>query len=354
MKVCFYVAYPYYFPHFLPIGKVLEKNNYQVTYVLSDKQNTELMIKIAKENNLDYIMGEEALFTREADYIFFAKNFSEIDKINAKTIFMDHSVGTKACDYETALRDNDLVFVEGDYRFNTLLQDFPKSKNKIKKVGFSKLDEVINFSEEEKEKYILKYNIDRTKPTILYAPTFFPSSIEKMSKSFPEDFKECNIIVKPHYLSLHRKKYRKQQEQFERWATYKNCTICDAYEYNLVPFLAICDLMISDESSAIFEFTALDKPVILNRFLKLRWSYYLNPKKLLKRLDSNIDQYRKIGDNAESYLEMVSMVYDNLKNKDKYQTIRKEFTYDICGKVDGQVSQRIVKELEELPIARKK
>jgi len=348
MKVCFYVAYPYYFPHFLPIGKELEKNNHQVTYVLSDKQNSELMKEIAESNNLNYLMGKEILFTIETDIMFFANNFSEIDKINAKTIFMDHGVGTKACDYGTALERNDLVLVEGDYRFNTLLQDFPKSKNKLKKVGFSKLDEVINFSKEEKEKYILKYNIDITKPTILYAPTFFPSSIEKMSKSFPEDFKECNIIVKPHYLSLHRKKYRKQQAQFKRWSTYENCSICDASEYNLVPFLALCDVMISDESSAIFEFTALDKPVILNRFLKLRWSYYLNPKKLLKRLDSNIDQYREIGDNAESYEQMVNMVYDNLKNREKYQTIRKKFTYDICGEVDGKVSQRIVKELEEL------
>ena len=348
MKVCFYVAYPYYFPHFLPISKILKENNHQVIYVLSDKQNSILMKEIAEENNLDYLMGKEALFTTETDYVFFANNFSEIDKINAKTIFMNHGSGTKSCDYGTALQDNNLVFIEGDYRLNTLLENFPKSKNKIKKVGFSKLDEVINFSKEEKEKYILKYNIDTTKPTILYAPTFFPSSIEKMSKSFPEDFKEYNIIVKPHYLSLHRKKYKKQLAQFQRWSTYDNCSVCDASEYNLVPFLSLCDLMISDESSAIFEFTALDKPVVLNRFLKLRWSYYLNPKKLLKRLDSNIDQYRKIGDNAKSYEEMIEMVHDNLNNKDKYQSIRKKFAYHICGDIDGQVSQRIVKALEEL------
>ena len=99
--------------------------------------------------------------------------------------------------------------------------------------------------------------------------------------------------------------------------------------------------MISDESSAIFEFTALNKPVILNKFLKLRWSYYLNPKKLLKRMDQGIDMYRSIGDNANNYNEMVNMVNDNINNKDKYEEIRIKYTKDICGVVDGKVSERI-------------
>ena len=169
-----------------------------------------------------------------------------------------------------------------------------------------------------------------------------------MSKTFPEDFKEFNIIVKPHYISLHRTRYKGQQKQFKRWEAYDNCTVCSADEYSLVPFLNICDIMISDESSAIFEFTALDKPVILNRFLKLRWSYYLSPKKLLARLDSGIDSYREIGDNANSYEEMVSMLKENIKHPEKYKKVREDYTKDICGEVDGKVSERIVKILEDL------
>ena len=346
LSILFYVAYPYYFPHFLPIGKELTQRGHRVTYILSTKQNNKLMESIAKDNSLDYIFGEEELFNISADCIFFANIFENSEKLKAKKIYMDHGVGTKACDYETALKRNDLVLVEGEYRFSTLNRDFPQYRDKIKKVGFSKLDEVVNFSEDEKEKYISKYKLDRSKKTILYAPTFFPASIEKMSKKFPEDFKEFNIIVKPHYISLHRTRYRGQQRQFKRWEAYDNCTVCSAEEHSLVPFLNICDIMISDESSAIFEFTALDKPVILNRFLKLRWSYYFKPKKLLSRLDSGIDSYREIGDNASSYEEMVLMLKENINNKDKYKKVREAYTIDICGEVDGKVSQRIVQLLE--------
>ena len=347
LTVTFYVEYPYYFPHFLPIGEVLESRGHRVEYLLSDEQNSELMVHIAEENQLNYTLGREHLFSTESDYIFFANIFKEREKLKAKTIFMDHGVGTKSCDYGRALELNDLVLVEGEYRFRTLNQDFPHHQDKIKKVGFSKLDAVVNFPEDERKKYIAKFNLDINRPTILYAPTFFPSSIEKMSRTFPEDFKACNIIVKPHYLSLHRSRYKGQQALFKKWEAYENCTICDASEYSLVPFLNLCDVMISDESSAIFEFTALDKPVILNRFLKLRWSYYLNPKKLLKRLDAGIDSYRKIGDNAKSYEEMVEMVQENIKTPEKYHAIREEFTLEICGEVDGRASERIVDVIEE-------
>jgi len=47
-----------------------------------------------------------------------------------------------------------------------------------------------------------------------------------------------------------------------------NCTILGVDEYNLVPFLIMSDL---------------------------------NPKKLFKRMDQNIDRYRGIGENPKSY-----------------------------------------------------
>jgi CDP-glycerol glycerophosphotransferase (TagB/SpsB family) len=347
MQIAFYVEYPYYFPHFLPIAEAFEKKEHQVIFVLSSNQNTKLILKIAEKNNLIHTLDENKLYDKEIDVVLFANHFSKIENIKAKKIFMDHGVGTKHCDYERALLEYDMVLVEGNYRFKMLTNNFATYANKVKKVGFSKLDSVIHISQEEKNRYIQKYNIDETKQTILYAPTFFPSSIEKMSDTFPEDFKEYNIIVKPHYLSLHRSRYKKQQEKFNIWKKYDNCEVCDASEYSLVPFLALCDVMISDESSAIFEFTALGKPVILNRFLKLRWSYYLNPNKLLKRMDAGIDSYRKIGDNAKTYDEMLYMTHDNMINKNKYKATREMFREEICGVVDGKVSQHIVNEIED-------
>lgn len=342
IDVVFYVAYPYYYPHFLPISKMLESQNYTVQYVLSTKQNTPLMEKIAKDEGLDYTLGEEDLYEVDTKVIFFANVFDGVQNLAVKTIFLCHGTGTKNCGFTKALALNDIVLVEGEYRYEKYTKEFPEYAHKLHQVGYSKLDTVLNISEEEKRALREKYALDENKKTILYAPTFFPSSIEKMSDTFPEDFPECNIIIKAHYLSLERNRYKKQQTKFKKWNTYDNCTVLGSQEYNLVPFLAIADVMISDESAAIFEFASLNKPVIINRFLKLRWSYYLNPKKLLKRMDAGVNRYRVIGENPDTYKEMVSVTKKALHDPMLHEKERVNMTSDICGMIDGKVSTRIV------------
>jgi CDP-glycerol glycerophosphotransferase (TagB/SpsB family) len=208
-------------------------------------------------------------------------------------------------------------------------------------VGFSKFDGIINFSEEQKDELFKKYGLDKSKKTILYAPTFFPSSIEKMADNFPNEFKEYNIWVKPHYLTYERKKYKNHLKKFKIWEKYKNCTILPLSEYNLVPFLATSDVMISDESSAMFEFASLNKPVVSNQYFKLRWSYYLMPWKLSKRIDQSKEKYRSILDTANSYEETLKYTKEALENPSKLEAKRLEFSKDICGEIDGKVSERI-------------
>ncbi|MDQ7086183.1 MAG: CDP-glycerol glycerophosphotransferase family protein [Sulfurovum sp.] len=207
---------------------------------------------------------------------------------------------------------------------------------------------MINSSDEEIEALKERYGLDKNKQTILYAPTFFPSSIEKMSKVFPQDFAQYNIIVKPHYLSWERKRYQAQRKYFDTWKTYPNCQVLGVEEYNLIPFILMADIMISDESSAIFEFASLNKPVIINRFLTLRWSYYLNPKKILKRMDKGMNNYKKIGANPSSYKEMIEATHDALKDKSTFEVQRLEMAKDICGLVDGQASMRITKVIKDV------
>lgn len=337
----FYVAYPYYFPHFLPIHHYWMSKGKKTLFVLSNKQNPELMERIAKQQQLNYVFGEHYLADITSNAFFFANETLPVEKVNGTSIFLDHGVGTKYCNYPHACQVYDLVLIEGSYRQKMLAEELPQYQNKIKCVGFSKLDSIINDSLEERALLLSKYQLDSTKKTILYAPTFFPSSIEKMAKNFPENFSNYNVIIKPHYLSLERKAYKKQRKLFQQWANFSNCYLATVDDYNLTDFIGLCDVMISDESSAIFEAVALDKPVIVNRFLKLRWSYYLNPKKLYKRLDPGIESYRQVGYNPDNYITMCEHVEEALSSPLLHKVKRKQVTKQICGLVDGKVSQRI-------------
>lgn len=348
--VVFHVGYPYYYPHFLPIGEALIAEGLRVHYILSNKQNPSLMKKIAQDEGIDYTFGEELLESIDTKVIIFAKVPDENLQTKAKKIFLCHGTGTKQCGFQKALERCDMVLVEGSYRFKYYTTHFEKFSHKVKKVGYSKLDPIVNITAEEKKSIQEKYNIDSSKKTILYAPTFFPSSIEKMADTFPEDFKECNILIKPHYLSWERARYKNQRKKFTLWEQYENCTILDVDAYNLIPFMIISDVMISDESSAIFEFASLNKPVIINRFLKLRWSYYLNPKKLFKRMDKHMDRYRVVGENPKTYKEMLKVTKEALQDNSKFENARLSLAQDVCGKIDGKVSARIVELIKEMGV----
>jgi len=342
MQILFYVAYPYYYPHFLPIGNYFSKMGHDVKYILSKKQNSKNMQTIAEKNSLNYSFDLENLLKKDIDVVFFANNSELFSKITALKVLLEHGIGTKFLEsFYSAIKNIDIYLIEGNYQYKKMLERYPQYQSKLTPVGFSKFDEIINFQESEKEILFQKYNLDKNKKTILYAPTFFPSSIEKMKDDFPAEFLDCNILIKPHYLTYERKKYKNQLKKFSKWQKYENCILLPLDEYNLVPFLAISDIMISDESSAMFEFAALNKPVISNQYFKLRWSYYLMPWKLSKRIDKSKDFYRNILDNAYNYTETIFYTKEALTNPKKLESKRLKFSQDLCGEIDGKVSERI-------------
>jgi len=210
LKILFYVEYPYYFPHFIPIGKVFEDFGHEVVYVLSSNQNSENMENIVQQNNLSYMFGVDRLYELNVDVVFFANTFDWVEKIDAITVFLEHGIGAKSNSFYSGVEYFDIYLVEGSQKLNTISKLYPKHKDKLAKVGFSKFDEVINFSRTNKNNLLNKYNLNSSRKTILYAPTFFPSSIEKMADNFPSAFKECNVIIKPHYLTYERKNYKKR------------------------------------------------------------------------------------------------------------------------------------------------
>ncbi len=344
--VTFYVAYPYYFPHFLPISRELKNRGHKVYYVLSNKQNSSLMEKIAHDNSLEYFFGEDYLFSLKSNFIFFANPYEKAKELSATTIFLEHGIGTKSTKFYHTIEYFDIYLVEGGYKYQRLFKLYPQHENKLKMVGFSKFDDIINIDKQKKSLLYKKYNLDSKKKSILYAPTFFPSSIEKMSNNFPKDFEEFNIIVKAHYLTYERKQYKNQRKKLSHWNSFENCTVVDVDEYDLVPFFTISDVMISDESSAMFEFASLNRPVISNRYFKLRLSYYFMPWKLKNRIDSKKDKYRKLLYNAYSYEDTLKMTKEAIKNPSKLEDLRIKFSKEICGEIDGKVSSKIVDILE--------
>jgi CDP-glycerol glycerophosphotransferase (TagB/SpsB family) len=106
--------------------------------------------------------------------------------------------------------------------------------------------------------------------------------------------------------------------------------------------------MISDASSAIIEFAALNKPVIWCTFLQLRWNYRgIFSYRFKARMDKDYDDYGQIATLSTSYDKMISNTNELLKNANKLPENAKIYLERLAGKLDGKASKRIVTYLLE-------
>jgi CDP-glycerol glycerophosphotransferase (TagB/SpsB family) len=162
-----------------------------------------------------------------------------------------------------------------------------------------------------------------------------------MNKNFPDDCSDLNVIIKPHQFT-YSAKYKKQVQVLEHWKKRSNVYLASQEEFNILPFFAISDVMISDESSVIFEFAALGRPVIRNRFVKLRLSYRLFPSKLRKRMDADIERYSAVAQDAHDYNETLLILQNVIAHQPVTQAGIKHHLQELLGEVDGKASERMV------------
>ncbi|MGE4569252.1 MAG: CDP-glycerol glycerophosphotransferase family protein, partial [Bacteroidales bacterium] len=188
---------------------------------------------------------------------------------------------------------------------------------------------------------------DSGKKSIVYAPTFYPSSIEYMPRNFPNDFRNYNLIIKPHFFSFSKPAYRHHLKRFRHWATFSNVYFAGVEDFNLTPYLALADLLITDESSAIFEFAALDKPVICNRNVRYRFIYRIFRSKIRKRMESSLDIFRTIATNVFTYPELLEKSLLEIEHPELNHQNRMDLSEKVIGPADGKVSERIVDILEK-------
>ncbi len=382
MKVIFDVLHLYYLPQYLPVGDELQSRGIDVQYLFY-KGNEAALNRVCEDVIVSHSLkaawcdswngqdAEQANGSRKSaksfyldeapEWIIFGNAVEDLDDIHkvSKTALMQHGIGPKSCYYDVSENPTTVRFIEGQHRLKRLLELYPNSN--FVDTGYAKLDPIINQNKvadktsnsltrddtADKAFSLESLGLDINKPTLLYAPTFYPSSIEKFDKNFAEQFADFNIILKPHFFSLTKKKYNKQRKLLEHWAQSKNVYLAKIEDFNLTPFMALADVLVSDASSAIFEFAALEKPVVWCDFYKLRWSYRgVLSFRFKRRLDKDIDFFKHVADKASNYDELLNVVKMALKGSNLCLINKKEIINQLAGKIDGQCSSRIADYLE--------
>ena len=354
MLVYFDVQQLYYVPQYTPVQKQLEALGASCCYVI---YRDDLLIKqqelVASSLNCDVLWvldeaeAKRLYLSDKPDWLVIGNNFSGLSDLHGstKTALLSHGIGPKACYYTVSDSMPSVRYVEGPYRTKRLQEMYPDSL--FVDTGYAKLDPIVSGQLSSLKPSV--FGLDNNKKTILYAPTFYPSSIECFNKKFPQEFSEYNILIKPHYFSLANDKYKAQRKLLELWAQEDNVYLANIDDVNILPFMSVADLLISDASSTLFEFAALNKPVVWCDFYKLRLGYRgLLKFRFQKRMDNDLYRYAEIAVHADKYSELKNKVDSQILNPMDKEIERKKCTLALIGKVDGLVSERIAHHMSQL------
>ncbi|MDO6611973.1 CDP-glycerol glycerophosphotransferase family protein [Shewanella sp. 1_MG-2023] len=352
MLIVFDTLNVYYLPQYVPIIEQLKKRNHQVKLVCYSNKNDQQAFSNTIENlHVECIWvkdkheAKQTYLSLKPEWIFFGNESDFLDEVHqhSKTAQLGHGVGPKPSYYHKSKTPMTVRFIEGALRLSKIKEYYPKDK--FVQVGFSKLDPMFNQTEPGFD--LAKLGLDPNKKTILYAPTFNPSSLECFPDNWPTDFKEYNILIKPHSLTQVREQYKKQRDKLAKWSKYSNVYVAKEQDISLLPFMKNADILLSEASSTLFEFAALNKPVIVCNFFKLKWSYRgIFKFRFNNRFGKDNVLYSEIGFHVNDYASLLDAIPQQLSQPEEFKENRLKYTSDHLGPTDGLASSRIVDYLE--------
>ena len=237
------------------------------------------------------------------------------------------------------------TFMISSSDFSAQLQNnfLPIGRDKIKITGLPRNDVLFkleNYTTRE------KYNLNKTKYLILYAPTFRNGELTRFFPFEDYDINELNkfcelnniyFILRPHHNDLKKmntdlwKKISKSPN-FEL-ITHKTCS-------NVNNLLVVSDCLITDYSSIYFDYLLLDRSMI---FLPYDLEKYSEEHGFIADYESVTPGYK-----PQSQDEFLDDLKQIINQKDKFKSLRNELKNKIHKHQDANSCFRIVKEIKGL------
>ncbi|MCW9054817.1 MAG: CDP-glycerol glycerophosphotransferase family protein [Candidatus Pacebacteria bacterium] len=175
--------------------------------------------------------------------------------IDKKKVHLTYGVGKELTTYGLYKRLFDLILAYGEYDHS-----FFSLYTQSVIVGNPKFDDWFNKTLDNNVTKIIRDRLDPDKQTVLYLPTHSDlCSIDELAEELKELASDYNVIVKLHYYTIREEPERVKKLTDERIILYKDDT-------DLLQLFKVANVVLSDNSSAIFDAILADKPIITTDF----------------------------------------------------------------------------------------
>lgn len=224
-----------------------------------------------------------------------------------QTIYLNtwHGAGTKKIGNAVAGRKDfdysnvNIMLVQSHYEMEIFAKDFQVREQSFLLSGFPRGDELFNTSASQIEDYKEALNIPKDKRVILYAPTWRESTNKGLSYDLkpPISIEKWQKKLESDYVVL----FRTHAFTTKVMNLHFNDFIRDTSSYdNLNHLLLISDVLITDYSTIVFDFSILGKP-----FLCFGYDYDEYKKERGFYIDLELEYPNGVQYNEDEILELV-------------------------------------------------
>lgn len=354
IRVLFRMGHLYHRASLDPIYRCMkERDRYDIYFTCpDDRERVFLFFQRSLRKRIEQeLEGEGLRVTRETrgfDVIVTGDILRNPDEYgDALLCFINHGTGIKTILYRLLARarnDRYLIFVEGEYRKKRIDDFGVRGSSEVHVVGYPKLDPVFR-GDLDRSAIMARHDLDPGRKTVLFAPTYKPTCIDKVKERILEQTRKHNLIIKLHQYSW-RGKYAPHWHHnlYERAVQeYPHARLIPPEEHNIIPFIYVADTMLSEASSTIFEFLALGRAGVIFDLQCDRLSHHdgmplldEDNRMFLEGAFVHIDDAGRIGEAVERAL-----------NPDPAMVARiEEMRNLLFYKLDGHASERIVNIIE--------
>jgi len=263
---------------------------------------------------------------------------------------LDHGVGTKTLRIRNIKKQPDYhyhVFLEGQYWYDYIKSLGWENTADFYITGIPKLDPLFWKDYYNPVQLREKIGLDKTKKTVLFAPSYKPSCISFVQSRITELLPKYNLIIKLHPYSWGGKYAPHSQHKFYEKLAADNPDVflIGKEDFDIYPYLVLADTIISDTSSVINEFLALGKHGVI----------YVLPMNKLKHSDGmesvsiEPDKWLK---GAFSHMfkpdDLIQAVEKALNPTEEMKQKLQDYKDYFFTGLDGKSSQRVKAKIDEL------